>query len=68
MYFSFLFVFVFTFKLSLFTVNGSNDICYKKTYTRGVGVPLSTCNDDYVRDGALCYPTCSDGYTAAGNK
>jgi hypothetical protein len=56
--------------LSIITENveASNSICYKKTYNRGVGEPLSTCQDKYYeeRDGALCYPKCKDGYTGCG--
>jgi hypothetical protein len=50
----------------LFFLNQINCVCYKKSYGRGVGVPLSTCNNELVRDGALCYPKCESGYTAAG--
>jgi hypothetical protein len=49
-------------------VNANNSICYKQSYGRGVGVPLSTCSDKYYveRDGALCYPKCKTGYTGCG--
>ena len=49
-------------------VNAANSICYKQSYGRGAGVPLSTCRDEYYnqRDGALCYPECKDGYTGCG--
>jgi hypothetical protein len=47
-------------------INTSSDICYKQSYGRGVGVPLSKCKDGLVRDGALCYSPCDDGYTGAG--
>ena len=50
----------------LFFLNQINCVCYKKSYGRGVGVPLSTCNNELVRYGALCYPKCESGYTAAG--
>jgi len=36
--------------------------CYKDSYGRGVGAPLSTCDSDQQRSGLLCYPKCKDGY------
>jgi len=50
----------------LFFLNQISCVCYKKSYGRGVGVPLSSCKNDLVRDGALCYPKCEQGYTGAG--
>lgn len=40
--------------------------CYKQTYGRGVGVPLSTCPSNQDKNGALCYPQCNSGYSGAG--
>jgi hypothetical protein len=36
--------------------------CYRQTYTRSVGEPISTCGKDKEPDGALCYPKCKEGY------
>lgn len=54
---------VVTIALLLVKVNG---LCYKKSYGRGVGTPLSTCNSGLQKDGGLCYPECLTGYTALG--
>ena len=32
--------------------------CWKKSYGRTAGEPLSSCADDKEKDGALCYPYC----------
>jgi hypothetical protein len=40
--------------------------CYKQSYGRGVGVPLSTCPANQQKNGALCYPECKAGYGGAG--
>src|ERR1700727_302404 len=40
--------------------------CYKQSYGRGVGVPLSTCPSNQQQNGALCYPECKAGYGGAG--
>ena len=37
----------------------------KKTYGRGVGVPLS-CASKEEQSGALCYPPCKSGYSGVG--
>ena len=37
----------------------------KKTYGRGVGVPLS-CGSHDEQSGALCYPPCKSGYYGVG--
>ena len=37
----------------------------KKTYGRGVGVPLS-CGSKEEQSGALCYPPCKSGYSGVG--
>jgi len=46
--------------------NGRQAFCYKQSYGRGVGVPLSTCSPDQQLNGLLCYPKCKDGYGGAG--
>jgi hypothetical protein len=41
--------------------------CYKQTYGRGVGEPLSSsCAPGLEKDGALCYPKCRSGYVGVG--
>lgn len=40
--------------------------CYRQSYGRGVGVPLSTCPAGQQKNGALCYPDCKAGYGGAG--
>lgn len=37
----------------------------KKSYGRGGGSSLQ-CKPNYELNGALCYPTCQDGYVGAG--
>jgi hypothetical protein len=38
------------------------DVCARANYGRGVGVPVSACRPDQEKSGALCYPTCREGY------
>ena len=33
--------------------------CWKRTYGRGVGAPISDCPSDQDKDGGLCYPKCA---------
>eukprot|EP00013_Stygamoeba_regulata_P011952 CAMPEP_0177670978 /NCGR_PEP_ID=MMETSP0447-20121125/24410_1 /TAXON_ID=0 /ORGANISM="Stygamoeba regulata, Strain BSH-02190019" /LENGTH=269 /DNA_ID=CAMNT_0019178243 /DNA_START=54 /DNA_END=863 /DNA_ORIENTATION=- len=40
--------------------------CYKNTTVRGVGVPLSRCASNLVKDGLLCYPPCQSGFNGVG--
>ncbi len=40
--------------------------CWRQSYGRGVGEPLSTCANGMEKDGLLCYPRCNEGYGAAG--
>lgn len=42
------------------------DICWRDSYGRGVGEPLSTCGAGQEKDGLLCYPACRDGFGGAG--
>ena len=42
------------------------DIIAKDSYGRGVGKPLSTCDSNQEKDGALCYPKCKAGYNGQG--
>jgi len=49
-------------------MEGQTDIgisCGKKSYGRGVGVPL-TCAKGLELSGAICYPPCSQGYNGIG--
>ena len=34
--------------------------CWRHSYGRGVGVPVSACPKGQEKDAALCYPTCED--------
>ncbi len=36
--------------------------CYIGSYGRGAGSPLTSCNANESRSGALCYPKCKAGY------
>jgi len=38
----------------------------KKSYGRGVGRTLRTCDSNEEKDGALCYPKCKNGYNGVG--
>ncbi|MDP3170170.1 MAG: hypothetical protein Q8M91_07490 [Polaromonas sp.] len=40
--------------------------CYRQSYGRGVGIPLSTCGSGSEKDGLLCYPSCPGGYHGVG--
>lgn len=40
--------------------------CYKETYGRGVGVPLSTCPAGQEKNGLICYPDCKATYSGVG--
>uniref|UniRef100_A0A914PLM5 Secreted protein n=1 Tax=Panagrolaimus davidi TaxID=227884 RepID=A0A914PLM5_9BILA len=40
--------------------------CWRTTYGRGVGKPISWCPADEDKNGALCYPKCKDGYLGVG--
>jgi len=46
--------------------NSRQNYCYRQSFGRGVGVPLSTCTDGQQKDGLLCYPKCKEGYGGAG--
>lgn len=42
-------------------------LCWKQTYTRGVGmVPNGACGTGEEKDAGLCYPKCKEGYKGAG--
>jgi hypothetical protein len=40
--------------------------CWRQSYPRGVGVPLSTCPSGTEKNGLLCYPTCKATYWGNG--
>lgn len=40
--------------------------CWKNSYGRGAGKPLSTCVNGMEKNGALCYPKCKAGYKGVG--
>jgi hypothetical protein len=40
--------------------------CYRDSYGRGVGVPVSSCASDRDKDGALCYPKCKQDFYGVG--
>ncbi len=42
------------------------DYCYRESYGRGVGAPLSTCHEDEDKNGLLCYPKCREGFHGVG--
>ncbi len=42
------------------------DYCYRQSYGRGVGGPVSTCHENEDKNGALCYPKCRDGFHGVG--
>lgn len=46
--------------------NSRQQYCYRDSFGRGVGKPLSTCPAGLDKDGALCYPQCRSGYNGVG--
>ena len=40
--------------------------CWRDSFGRGVGEPVSDCTSDQEKDGALCYPKCDEGYKGVG--
>jgi hypothetical protein len=50
--------------LSLFGTT-ENGVCWRQTYTRGVGTIPYSC-DEGERSGLLCYPACDPGFTGLG--
>jgi hypothetical protein len=36
--------------------------CYKRWYERGVGQPVTSCQNGSEINGALCYENCQSGY------
>ncbi len=41
-------------------------LCWKKTYGRGVGTVPTQCSTDYEKDAGLCYKKCPSGYKGVG--
>ncbi|QQS40408.1 MAG: hypothetical protein IPM63_13700 [Acidobacteriota bacterium] len=48
------------------TSNSKLDYCYKNTFGRGVGTPLTNCPAGTEKNGALCYPNCRTGFAGNG--
>lgn len=46
--------------------NARQPYCYRQSYDRGVGAPLSTCGPNDEKNGLLCYPKCNANYGGAG--
>lgn len=40
--------------------------CWRESYGRGAGDPLSTCTSENDKNGALCYPKCREGFSGNG--
>ena len=38
-----------------------NTQCWKQSYIRGLGVPMSKCSEGKEKNGALCYNKCENG-------
>ncbi len=38
----------------------SQPYCWRDSYGRGVGVPVSACQEGQEKDAGLCYRTCED--------
>ncbi len=51
--------------LAFITVVASEG-CWKFSYGRGVGKPISTCAAGLEESGLLCYPPCKEGYKGIG--
>ena len=51
--------------LAFITVVASEG-CWKTSYGRGPGKPISTCRDGLEESGLLCYPPCKEGYKGEG--
>ena len=43
-----------------------SNFCWKNSYGRGAGKPLTQCSGNLQKSGALCYPKCKSGYTGVG--
>jgi len=48
------------------TAEVEEGICWKETYGRGVGTPLSECASGKEKNGLLCYSQCQAGYKGVG--
>ena len=46
--------------------NLKSGVCWKRSYTRGSGNPVTYCDPETDKDGSLCYPKCEEGYTGLG--
>ncbi len=52
--------------LVYFSVDLAIAQCWLSSYGRGAGEPLSVCDDDQDKSGALCYPKCRENYYGVG--
>lgn len=46
--------------------NGNRTFCWRDSYGRGVGVPVSQCAPTRDQIGLLCYTKCPAGYSRSG--
>jgi len=46
--------------------SGQEDLCWKKSYGRGVGTVPTDCSSTQDKDAGLCYPKCPAGYKGVG--
>uniref|UniRef100_A0AC34F3W2 Uncharacterized protein n=1 Tax=Panagrolaimus sp. ES5 TaxID=591445 RepID=A0AC34F3W2_9BILA len=58
----FAFVAIFAIAINADDENG----CWRPTYGRGVGKPISACADGMDKDAGLCYSKCDGGYHGVG--
>ena len=52
--------------LAAFLYLDVNCQCWKQSYTRGIGTPLTKCPLNKEKDGALCYNKCERNYYGVG--
>lgn len=43
-----------------------SNTCWKDSYARGPGLPLTQCRNDDELNGELCYPKCDSSYNGVG--
>jgi hypothetical protein len=48
------------------SANEAEDMCWKKSYTRGVGSVPTDCPAGTEKDAGLCYSTCRSGFDGVG--
>jgi Tectonin domain len=47
-------------------VGDEGQLCWKKSFGRGVGTVPTQCSSGYEKDAGLCYSTCKAGYKGVG--